>query len=455
VSEATHVQPLAAPRDDLGAATVGVEPVPPRYRVLGFLDHFVLWADLGVGLLVLLAGTALVPGLGLWQAFAAILVGTAIGSVMLGLAGVVGSDHGIPSMVCLRPSFGQRGSYLPSLMNVVQLVGWGAFEIVVMAQAASRLTGPILGAATYPVWAVTWGVVVVLFALGGPLVVVRQWLEKAGIWLVLLTVSWMAVYAATHADFAALAGRHGDGSLGFAQAIDLVVAMPISWLPLVADFNRFAKDSRSSFGGTVAGFALANVLCYSLGVLLILVLPSGDLIGSILGVAFGGAGLALLLGDETDNAFADVYSSAISIKNVVPGLPTRAVTAAVGGTCLAIALTVDLASFQSFLYLVGSLFTPLFGVLFADYFLLRRRRYTDEELYPAEPQAGMFRGIRPVALAAWAVGVVVYLAETTFVGWLGATLPSLGASLAVYAILTLAVPRTRRAVRVFRAPANN
>jgi putative hydroxymethylpyrimidine transporter CytX len=428
----------------LSAATVGVEPVPARFRVLGFVDYFVLWADLGVGLLVLAAGSYLVPGLGLPQALVAIVLGTAAGNLMLGLAGVIGSEHGIPSMVGLRPSFGQRGSYLPSLINVVQLVGWGAFEIVIMAQASSRLSGPILGFTSYPIWAVGWGAIVILLALGGPLVVVRQWLEKVGIWLVLLTISWMAVYALTRGDLGSIWGRPGDGSLGFAQAIDLVVAMPISWLPLVADFNRFAKDSRSSFAGTVAGFAVANVLCYALGALLILVLPSTDLVGSIMTVAFGAAGLALLLGDETDNAFADVYSSAISIKNVVPRLPTRALVAAVGGTCLALALTVDLASFQGFLYLVGSLITPLFGVLFADYFLLRRRRYTQEELYPLDLQGELRWGVNPIALVAWAAGVGAYLGETTYVHWLGGTLPSLGASMAVYLLASVAIKVARR-----------
>ncbi len=441
---AEPAQPLAAPRSDLGAATVGIEPVPARFRVLGFFDYFVLWADLGVGLLVLLAGTQLVPGLGLPEALAAIVLGTAAGNVMLGLAGVIGSEHSIPSMVSLRPSFGRRGSYLPSLLNVVQLVGWGAFEIVIMAQASSRLSGPILGHSSYAAWAIGWAAIVILLALGGPLVVVRQWLEKVGIWLVLLTISWMSVYAVTHGDLGSIWSRPGDGSLGFAQAIDLVVAMPISWLPLVADLNRFARDSRTSFAGTVAGFAVANVLCYSLGALLILVLPSTDLIGSILTVAFGGAGLALLLGDETDNAFADVYSSAISIKNVFPGLPTRAVVAAVGGACLAIALTVDLASYQGFLYLVGSLFTPLFGVLFADYFVLRRRRYSAAELYPDDGRWGHGWSVNPVALIAWAAGVGAYLAETTFVGWLGGTLPSLGVSTAVYLIASMGIRALRR-----------
>ena len=187
-----QAQPLGVPRSDLAAATIGIERVPDRFRVLGFLDYFVLWADLGVGLLVLLAGTALVPGLGFWGAILAILVGTLIGTVMLGLAGVVGSDHGIPSMVSLRPSFGQRGSYPPSLINVVQLVGWGAFELVIMAQASARLTGSLFGASSYTVWAIVWAIVITGFALGGPLIVVRQWLEKAGIWIVLVTGGWWA-----------------------------------------------------------------------------------------------------------------------------------------------------------------------------------------------------------------------------------------------------------------------
>jgi putative hydroxymethylpyrimidine transporter CytX len=441
-----QAQPLGVPRSDLAAATIGIERVPDRFRVLGFLDYFVLWADLGVGLLVLLAGTALVPGLGFWGAIFAILVGTLIGTVMLGLAGVVGSDHGIPSMVSLRPSFGQRGSYLPSLINVVQLVGWGAFELVIMAQASARLTQSFLGASSYTVWAIVWAIVITAFALGGPLVVVRQWLEKAGLWIVLVTGGWMALYVVSHANFAVLVSRPGDGSLTFAQAIDLVVAMPISWLPLVADFNRFAKSSRAAFWGTVSGFGVANVLFYTLGVMLILVLPTSDLIGSIMTVAFGTAGLALLLGDETDNAFADVYSGAISIKNVLPALSTRALVTAIGGVCLAIALSVDLASFQGFLYLVGSLFTPLFGVLFADYFIMKRRRYDAAELYPEGGRGISGGGVNIVALLAWGCGIAAYLAETTYVGWLGGTIPSLVVSLVVYLAATLMIRRVRVAV---------
>jgi putative hydroxymethylpyrimidine transporter CytX len=432
----THTQMVGSPRDDLAAAQLGIEPVPQRHRVLGFLDYFVLWADLGVGLLVLLAGTLLVPGLGFWPAMAAIVLGTLAGVLLLGLAGVVGSDHAIPSMVGLRPSFGVRGSYLPSLANVIQLVGFGAFEVIIMAQASARLATPIVGPGTYPAWAVIWSAVVILMGLGGPLVVVRQWLEKAGIWIVLATAAWMVIYIVTHFDLGAAVARPGDGSLTFAQAIDLVVVMPISWLPLAADYNRFARDTRSAFWGTVAGFAVANISFYALGVLLILVLPGGDLIGSILSIAFGAAGLALLLGDEADNAFADIYSAAISLKNVRPGWSTRWLVVSVGAVVLAIALAVDLTQYQNLLFLVGSLFTPLFGVLFADYFLLRRRAYRTADLYPTGPSTARPKGVNLVALLAWGAGIGSYLLVINVAPWLGGTLPSLGASLIVYVGLT-------------------
>jgi putative hydroxymethylpyrimidine transporter CytX len=283
--------------------------------------------------------------------------------------------------------------------------------------------------------------VVILMGLGGPLVVVRQWLEKAGIWIVLVTAVWMLVYAATHLDLGAAVARPGDGSLTFAQGIDLVVVMPVSWLPIVGDFNRFARNTRSAFWGTVIGNGVTNISFYALGVVLALYLPEGDLVGSILAIAFGAAGLILLLGDESDNAFADVYSAAMSVKNIRPGLPTRWLVAAIGAVALAIALTFDLGQYQGFLYLVGALFVPLYGVLFADYFLLKRGRRTTADYYPDEATSGE---VSLPAFVAWGVGIATYWAVITFAPWLGGTLPSLAASLVMYVVLGRWAPRLRR-----------
>ena len=206
----------------------GITPVPASERRLTFVDYFVLWGDLGVGLLVLLAGTLLVPALGLARALLAILIGSLLGSLLLAWAGVIGSDTGIPTMALLRPTLGIRGSYLPTVLNLVQLVGWGTFEIIIMAQAADGITKPLLGVSAFPVWALLIGAFCTLLAVGGPVRVVRQWLEKFAVWLMLATSVWLTVVLMRREDFGTLLWAPGAGGLAFWAAVDLVIAMPVS-----------------------------------------------------------------------------------------------------------------------------------------------------------------------------------------------------------------------------------
>src|SRR3990170_5800011 len=158
----------------------GVDPVPERLRGLRAFDLFVLWSSLGVGLLVFVAGSNLLLffGLNLWEALAVSIVGSIVGSLLLAASGLLGTAHGVPTMVSLRAVLGRGGSYIPTALNVFQLLGWAAFELLVMGVASSIIvTGrvePLIAAGFVPVF----GAVVLALALGGPLAVVRQWLEK-------------------------------------------------------------------------------------------------------------------------------------------------------------------------------------------------------------------------------------------------------------------------------------
>lgn len=189
----------------------GIEPVPAEARRLGFLDYAVLWGDLGVGLLVMAAGALLVPGLGLPQALLAIVVGTLLGNLLLAATGYIGSRTGAPTMVLLRPALGRLGSYLPTALNVLQLIGWGAFEILIMAQAANFISARFLGFSSYPFWAIAFALWCTLMAVGGPLVVVRQWLEKFAVWLVLLTTLWLTAHLLTRGTSRRCGGSPGPG----------------------------------------------------------------------------------------------------------------------------------------------------------------------------------------------------------------------------------------------------
>ena len=422
-----------------GPAEWGIQPVPQAARRLRLTDYAILWADLGIGLLVLVAGSLLVPGLGLGQALLAIVVGTVVGNLLLALAGVVGSDLGVPTMVALRPALGVRGSWLPSALNVVQLVGWAAFEILIMAQAANAIVQTLFGWSHYLVWVGVFAVVATYMAVAGPVAVVKTWLEKVGVWAVLATTLWLTWYLVTHYDVGALLAQAGTGDLTFLGGVDLVVAMPVSWLPLVADYSRFARRTSSAFWGTYLGYFVANVWFYALGAVLMLGLKLQDpfdLIPGIAALAGGWLALLIILVDETDNAFANIYSTAVSTQNIFPRLPFRAVAVGVGAVCAVLAATLPLAEYEWFLLLIGSIFVPLFGVLAADYFLLRRRRYAVGELYRVAGAYWYRNGVNVAGVVAWGLGIATYQLAATQWPWLGATLPSFGVALVAYLVLS-------------------
>lgn len=425
----------------------GIEPVTQDYRVLGWLDYFVLWSDLGIGLLVMLAGTFLVPGLGLGDALLAILVGSVLGSLLLALIGIIGSDSALPTMVLLRPILGVRGSYLPSALNVLQLIGWTIFEFIIMGVAADAICRNIFGVSNLALWTAAFAAIVILMGIGGPIGVVRQWLEKFAIWIALATGVWLTFIIVTTLNFSTLLSWAGDGSLPFWVAVDIAIALPISWLPLVADYSRFPRKTRRAFWGTFIGFLITNFWFLALGAMLLLggsVKQEPKQFATAIALDAGWVALLIFLADETHNAWADLYSSAVSLQNIFPKVKQRWLILGLGIFCFFIAVVLDLTKYQNFLFLIGSFFVPLFGVVAADYFILRHRQDHANEPYRTQ-------GFSTIGLVAWIVGIVVYNVTNpttlgAFVGvwpklipnWLtayGGSIPSFFTALLTYAIL--------------------
>ena len=277
-----------------------------------------------------------------------------------------------------------RGSYAPTVLNVVQLIGWTIFEFVVMGVAASVIARTVFGTGSYAAWAAVFAVIVIIMGVGGPIGVVRQWLEKFAVWVALATGVWLTVHVFTTMDVAALVRQPGDGSLPFGSGVDLAIALPISWLPLVADYNRFARSTRGGFWGTMLGFFVTNAWFLSLGVLLLLgsrVAQEPKDFAAAIAVTAGWIALLILLADETHNAWADLYSSAVSLQNLFPKVKQRWLIVVIGAVCFLAALFVDITRYQNFLYVIGSFFVPLFGMVTADFYVLKRRRYRVKEFY--------------------------------------------------------------------------
>lgn len=395
----------------------GLDPVPPERRTLSGLDLAVLWADLGVGLLVLVTGALLVPGLGFAAAAAAVVVGSLAGVSLLALAGAAGAEHGVTSMVLLRPVLGVRGSWIPSGLNVLQLVGWTAVELWAMSFVADLVSRQVFGWSSRPLWLAVAAVVCTGLALWGPLGVTRVWMKRFAAWVVSAICVLVTIAVLATDGIGDALSRPGTGGFPtFGLAVDLVIAMPVSWLPLVADYTRFGRGPRSAFKGTFGGYLLANVWLYLLGALLVLgpgaePSPAGIATG-VLAVAGGSVAgvlfLAGLLAGETDEAFADVYSGALSLRNIFPGLSRTAATLGIAGVSTGLAAWLTMERYESFLFLLGSVFVPLFGILVADHFFNRQRRVDVAALYEEDGPYWYSRGVRLTALAPWVAGFAVY-----------------------------------------------
>jgi nucleobase:cation symporter-1, NCS1 family len=383
----------------------GIRPVPPERRQLGGLDLGVLWFDLSIGLLVMVTGALLVPALGFGSALLAIAVGTVIGCVPLALVALAGQREGVPTMVLLRPVLGARGSAVPSVLNAIQLVGWTAVEFWVMGEVANVVSERLFGFGSRVFWLGLVAVVCTGLAMGGPVLVVRRWLERFGIYVLLGAAVWITVEVLRAGELGSVWRAPGQGGLPFWLAVDLVIVMPVSWLPLAADYNRFARSDARATLGTYAGYAVGNAWFYALGALLVLMVgASADALGigsAIVAVAGGGLVLIALLVGESDNAFADIYSAAVSTQNVAHALSQRVLVGVVGAVGFVLALAFTVERYEQFLFLIGSVFVPLAAVFVADYFVRNRGGYGERTVFEAE-------GVRWLSFVPWVAGFVAY-----------------------------------------------
>ena len=405
-------------------ANEALAPISPERRVFGLRDHAALWFSLGVGLLVMQVGAYLMPALGTKEAMLAIVGGSLIGAGMLGWVAKIGCDSGLASAGLMHAVYGRSFARLPIILNIVQLLGWGTFELVIMRDATvaiGRQSGSML-AGYWPVLAtLLWGAVITLLISGSMVQLVRQIISRVALPLVVLSLMWLTwkfLGMAQAQGLEALWQRRGEGGMGVLPALDLVIAMPISWLPLVADYARHGKSGSAALRGTWAGYALANIWCYALGVLVALVLPSEDLVTALLLAQGGLIALSLILIDEVDNAYGDAYSGAVSTHSLLPRWSVRQWGLLIAVLSTGLALVLPMHSLEPFLLLLSSVFVPLFGVILGC--LAGHRDVAD--------RVASARAAHAAPIAIWLAGIACYHLLAQFAPALGSALPTLALS---------------------------
>ena len=362
-------------------------------------ENSLIWFGAAVSIAEILTGTYFAP-LGFAKGLAAILTGHVIGCLLLFAAGLIGGRARKSAMETVKMSFGQKGGLLFCVLNVLQLVGWTGIMIYDGALAADGLWD--LG---NWVWCLVIGALITLWILVG----VRNLGKVNTVVMAVLFVTTIVLSVLIFGKGGALAA--GDDSLSFGAAVELSVAMPLSWLPLISDYTRTAEKPGRAAAASAVVYGVVSCWMYLIGMGAALFTGESD-VGLIMARAgLGAAGLVIVVLSTVTTTFLDAYSAGVSTESLSPRIQGKwmAVAAAVLGTVGAIVFPMD--NITDFLYLIGSVFAPMIAVQIADFYILHRDK------------AGCAVDVRGLVL--WAVGFVAYRLLMQVDLPLGSTIPDI------------------------------
>ncbi|RLE89659.1 MAG: hypothetical protein DRN04_16080 [Thermoprotei archaeon] len=402
-----------------------LKPIPRSKRVFKGIDVFLLWAGGNTCLATIFTGGIIGPKLGILYSIAIILIGSTIGGFLLGLVALLGERKGLPTMVLTRKVVTTRGSYIASILNAIQLIGWTSILLYASAEAAASAMETLLGEtvlANTIVWVIVIGVVETVYTLIGP----KRWVlcQRIAVTTLIVVLCYEAYalfnYMLSQPMSLTSPPSHADVLWGF----DMVLATAVSWAPLVADYSRLAKSSLGAIIGTWWGYTTTSYVLYSIGTLAAVI--TGAYLGDPTQVAIS-LGLSavvfifIAISAVTTNLL-NLYSAVVSTMNVFPKTSYGNLVIFFGtiSTVLA-AFPVFFIYFEEFLYYIGSVFVPLIAVLIIHYIYGKKKITTS-------------RSAEIVGLISWIIGVLISGFVIENIGF-GATIVALLTTACIDALL--------------------
>ena len=379
-----------------------------------------IWFGAGVSIAEILTGTYFAP-LGMGKGILAIVIGHVIGCALFFFAGLIGGRTGLSAMETVKLSFGKKGGLLFALLNVLQLVGWTA----IMIYDGALATNGIFETGAW-VWCLVIGALILLWILIGitNLGLVNK-IAMAALFILTLVLCKVIFFDGTPGD----ASAFGE-AMSFGAAVELAVAMPLSWLPLVSDYTREAQKPLAATVASTLTYGLVSCWMYIIGMGAAIYTGEGDIALIMVKAGLGVAALVILILSTVTTTFLDAWSAGISSESLSKKLSGKwvAVGVTVIGTAAAMLFPMD--DITDFLYLIGSVFAPMIAVQLADFFILRR--------------PGTDSGFDWAGLGVWLAGFVIYrlLMNVDFV--LGNTLPDMLITMALCVLVRRLLPGSGR-----------
>ena len=383
-------------------------------RRTSLFENGLIWFGAAVSIAEILTGTYFAP-LGFTKGLLAILLGHVIGCTMLFFAGLMGGSVRKSAMETAKMSFGSKGALLFSVLNIIQLVGWTGIMIYDGALAVNG----IFDIGNW-VWCIVIGALIVLW--------IKIGIKNLG---KVNTVAMAALFVLTILLSFVIFGKgsawnvSGEG-MTFGAAVELSVAMPLSWLPLISDYTREAKKPLKATAVSAVTYGVVSCWMYLIGMGAAIFTGESDIAQILMAAGLGVAGLLIVVFSTVTTTFLDAYSAGISSESLSANINGTWVAIAVAVIGTASAIFLPLADITNFLYFIGSVFAPMIAIQIADFFILKQNKETSP--------------FNLSNLIIWFVGFVVYrlLMHVDIV--VGNTLPDMLITIA----LCIAVSKIRK-----------
>ncbi|QZY53992.1 putative hydroxymethylpyrimidine transporter CytX [Crassaminicella profunda] len=364
-----------------------------------------LWFGASISIAEILTGGLLAP-MGFSKAFTAILIGHLIGTGILVLGGFIGAESKLPSIMSTRISFGSYGSYLFSILNVLQLIGWTAVMIISGGRSVNEITKILWSFDHLTLWSFVIGIFICLWIFLG-----KNGFQKLNLIAVALLFGLTIVLSTVVFKDSSVFTSKSVEPLSMGTAIELNVIMPLSWLPLISDYTRFSKNKKSGLFGSFIGYFVGSTWMYTIGLGAAIMAGNADPGSMMLAANLGLFGLGIIVLSTVTTTFLDAYSAGVTFLNVFPKLEERKVALAMGLIGMVLAILIPIEQYENFLYAIGSVFAPLFAVLMTDYFVFKKKNIEKNLL------------VHWGSFVIWAIGVYLYYQFINMDFFLGATVP--------------------------------
>lgn len=384
----------------------------------GVLEDSLIWFGAAVSIAEIITGTYF-SALGFKKAMAAIIIGHVFGCFLLYLAAIIGARLNKSAMESVKYSFGSKGFAIFAIINIIQLVAWTGIMIYDGAIAA----GNIFNIGNW-IWSIIIGLLIAFWIFIG----IKNLGPINKISMSLLFILSLVLAFVIFKNRGNGLGISGD-SLSFGNGVELSIAMPLSWLPLIADYSKDYKDYKKSSLASVLAYGIVSVFMYTIGLSASLFAGTNDIGEIMLKSGMGILGLLIIVLSTVTTTFLDAYSAGVSANSLNKNIDIKkcGILVTIIGTIGAIIFPMD--DITDFLYLIGSVFAPMIAILIADFYIIKVDR-SSEDFY-----------LKNIII--WIIGFIIYRILLNKDVIIGATFLSILITIALTLIVEKLTKRSR------------